>query len=274
MHKYPGPGSPAPEETRAAVLGEFGGLGFKVDGHTWAGNTWGYRGMESIEKLTRQYVKLWRGVYELKESPGLSAAVYTQTTDVEYEGNGLLTYDRAVIKMPVQPVRDANQGRFPPEPKALVLVPTAQAEPTTWRYVTEQPEDEWFTPGFDDSTWKEASGGFGSQGTPGAVVRTEWTTRDIWLRREFDLAGANNLKDVQLLVHHDEDAEIYLNGVQAAKLTRFTTAYEEVGVTPDALRALKPGRNVMAVHCRQRTGGQYIDVGIVSYAPLGAGVGQ
>jgi hypothetical protein len=268
MHRYPGPGSPAPESTRAAVLGEFGGLGFKVDGHTWAGNTWGYRGMETLEKLTRQYGKLWRGIYDLKKSPGMSAAVYTQTTDVEYEGNGLLTYDRAVIKMPVNLVSNANQGRFPPEPKAIVLAPTAQSEPVTWRYVTERPGDDWFTAGFDDSMWKEAPGGFGSNGTPGAVVRTEWTTSDIWLRREFTLPETE-FKDLQLLVHHDEDAEIYLNGVQAAKLARFTTDYEEAGITAEALKTLKPGRNVMAVHCRQTSGGQYIDAGILSYEPVG-----
>mgnify|MGYP001562791093 CR=1 FL=1 len=75
MHRYPGPGSPPPEPNRAAVLGEFGGLGFKVDGHTWAGKTWGYRGMDSVPKLTRQYVKLLQGVYELKKSPGLSASI-------------------------------------------------------------------------------------------------------------------------------------------------------------------------------------------------------
>ena len=74
MHRYPG-GSPPPEPNRAAVLGEFGGLGFKVDGHTWAGKTWGYRGMDSVPKLTRQYVKLLQGVYELKKSPGLSASI-------------------------------------------------------------------------------------------------------------------------------------------------------------------------------------------------------
>ncbi|MBU6398900.1 MAG: glycoside hydrolase family 2, partial [Verrucomicrobia bacterium] len=92
MHRYPGPGSPKPEPDRAAVLGEFGGLGYKVDGHTWAGRTWGYRGMASVEVLRRQYARLLRGVYALREDPGLSAAVYTQTTDVEYEGNGLMTY--------------------------------------------------------------------------------------------------------------------------------------------------------------------------------------
>src|SRR6185436_1040068 len=119
---------------------------YKVDGHTWAGKTWGYRGMESVDKLSRQYVKLLRGVYSLKEKPGLSAAVYTQTTDVEYEGNGLLTYDREVVKMAIDTVAAANRGQFPPEPKLVVLSPTAQADPVLWHYTTNRPPEGWVMP--------------------------------------------------------------------------------------------------------------------------------
>ncbi|HMC27058.1 MAG TPA: glycoside hydrolase family 2 TIM barrel-domain containing protein [Verrucomicrobiae bacterium] len=266
MHRYPGPGSPNPEDKRAAVLGEFGGLGFKIDGHTWAGRTWGYRGMESIDKLTRQYTKLLRGVYRLKDSPGLSAAVYTQTTDVEYEGNGLMTYDREVIKMPVEAVAAANRGKFPPEPAKTVLTPTAQTEPVVWRYTTEKPPDDWFKPEFDASSWKQGKAGFGTKGTPGAIVGTEWSTADIWLRREFT-PPAGEFRDVALSMHHDEDAEVYINGVLAARPRRFTSDYDDVDVAPEAVKALKPGKNVLAVHCHQTTGGQYIDVGIISYGP-------
>ena len=99
IHAYPGPQSPNPESTRAAVLGEFGGLGLKVDGHTWTNKTWGYRGTADSADLTAKYEKLLQGVWQFKEKPGLSAAVYTQTTDVETEANGLMTYDRAVVKM-------------------------------------------------------------------------------------------------------------------------------------------------------------------------------
>lgn len=264
MHSYPGPGSPKPEDTRAAVLGEFGGLGFKVDGHTWAGSTWGYRGMSSIERLARQYVKLLRGVYALNESPGLSAAVYTQTTDVEYEGNGLLTYDREIVKMPLDVVASANRGRFPPEPKTLVLSPTAKSEVVTWRYTTEKPTDDWFQPAFDASKWKEGRAGFGTKGTPGAVIGTEWNTPDIWLRREFRVQ-TTAFRELALLMHHDEDAEVYINGVAASSVKRHTSDYEEFDLLPDAVKALKPGKDVIAVHCHQTTGGQYIDVGIVSY---------
>ena len=264
MHRYPGPGSPKPEDQRAAVLGEFGGLGFKVDGHTWAGSTWGYRGMESIEKLTRQYVKLLRGTYGLKESPGLSAAVYTQTTDVEYEGNGLLTYDRAVIKMPVATVAAANRGQFPPEPKKIVLSPTSQTEPVKWRYTTEKPADDWSKPDFNDSAWKEAPGGFGTRMTPGSAVHTEWNTPDIWLRREFNISDLKG-GDLGLLMHHDEDAEVYINGVLASSVKRYISDYEEFDPKPEAAKALKSGKNILAVHCQQTTGGQYIDVGVFRY---------
>ena len=262
VHAYPGPGSPTPEPDRAAVLGEFGGLGLGIPDHTWTKQTWGYRGMASREMLTRQYLRLLRKVWELKDSPGLSAAVYTQTTDVETECNGLMTYDRAVIKPDVVKIADANRGVFPPPPEIKVLAPTAQKEAVVWSYTFEKPPANWFSPAFDASAWAEGPGGFGTKGTPGSIVRTEWKGADLWLRREFTL-GQEERKSVQLLMHHDEDAEVYLNGVLAAKVTGYTTDYEEFEISPEAKAALKPGRNVMAVQCHQTAGGQYIDVGLI-----------
>jgi beta-galactosidase/beta-glucuronidase len=112
MHNYPGPGSPPPEPARAAVLGEFGGLGLPVKGHLWTDKSWGYRGMASKEELTRNYVELWRKVWQLKDNPGLSAAVYTQWTDVEAECNGLFTYDRKVLKVDMRQAVRAHLGNF------------------------------------------------------------------------------------------------------------------------------------------------------------------
>jgi beta-galactosidase/beta-glucuronidase len=71
IHKYPGPAAPPVEEDRAPVLGEFGGLGLGVDGHTWAKKHWGYRGMASREDLTERYVKLLRKLHALKVREGL-----------------------------------------------------------------------------------------------------------------------------------------------------------------------------------------------------------
>ena len=93
-------------------------------------------------------------------------------------------------------------------------------------------------------------------------MRTEWSGSDIWMRREFTLP-AGKITNPQLLIHHDEDAEIYINGVLAAKVAEFTTDYEVMEINAAGKAALKQGLNTLAVHCHQTRGGQYIDVGIV-----------
>jgi hypothetical protein len=262
IHVYPGPGAPPADSKRAGVLGEFGGLGLGVDSHTWAKKTWGYQGTSSKADLTRKYERLMQSAWKLHKEKGLSAAVYTQLTDVETEANGLVTYDRIVLKVDLARVAAVNGGDFSKMPYVETVVPTSQAKGLTWRYSLGKPEANWFKPDFDDSKWKEGEGGFGTKGTPGAVVRTEWKTDDIWIRRSFDLPkGA--FDDLHLFIHHDEDAEVYLNGVLAAKVAGFTTDYGEESISPEARKALKPGRNTIAIHCKQTTGGQYIDAGII-----------
>ena len=113
IHSYPVPKAAAPEAARAVVVGEFGGLGLKLDGHTWQKEHWGYKGASDSADLTRQYEELLRVVYGLAESPGISAAIYTQITDVEIECNGLMTYDRAVTKIDVARAAAANRGPAP-----------------------------------------------------------------------------------------------------------------------------------------------------------------
>ena len=100
------------------------------------------------------------------------------------------------------------------------------------------------------------------------MLRTEWRTRDIWLRREFLIpadAAPATAHSFALRLHHDEDAVVYLNGVEAARLSRWTSGYIETPITAGAARTLRAGRNVMAIHCRQNTGGQYIDAGLIQF---------
>ncbi len=264
MHSYPGPDSPKPEARRAAVLGEFGGLGLAVEGHQWAVRSWGYKGTQSVEALTRGYEKLLAKSWELKDTAGLSAVIYTQLTDVETEGNGLLTYDREINKIVPERAAAVNTGKRPPAPVIKEWVPTSQAEGVQWRFTLEQPAADWAAPAFDDTSWKQGPGGFGSQGMPGAVVRSEWKSPAIWLRREFEWSAAKDVEPV-LWVYHDEQVEIFINGVLAGKADGFSTEFEELAMTPASIAALKPGKkNVLAVHCQQTTGGQFIDVGIVT----------
>lgn len=157
------------------------------------------------------------------------------------------------------------QGRWAPvaiPPPRRMVVPSGQQAPVRWRYTLEEPSKDWFTPGFDDSNWKEGPAGFGTQGTPGAVIRTEWSTKRIWLRQRVTLPG-RPLNNPRLLLIYDEDPTVYLNGVLAASLTGWTTAYDEAGISPAAAATLKPGTNLVAVCASQTYGGQSIDVGLV-----------
>ena len=114
IHSYPGPDMPEVEEKRAIVLGEFGGLGLPVENHTWLEkDNWGYRNYTTVKDLTEGYGNLYRELQWMIKD-GLSAAVYTQTTDVEIEVNGLMTYDRDVIKMNPEEVKKINAGYLPP----------------------------------------------------------------------------------------------------------------------------------------------------------------
>ncbi len=261
MHSYPGPECSQPEIDRASVLGEFGGLGLGLPGHTWSQKTWGYQPMPDIATFISRYSKMLDRVHFLNNAFGLSAAVYTQTTDVETECNGLMTYDRAVSKLPPALLRAANQGTVREKP-LRVIAPNALYARVTWKYTTSDPGSNWFAPAFNDTVWKKGIAGFGTEVTPGVAVGTTWNTRDIWLRREFTL-GHEDLRDAQLQINHDEDAEVYLNGVLATRVSSFSTNYVETGINTDAADTLKPGLNRMAVHCHQTTGGQFIDVGII-----------
>lgn len=261
-HVYPGPGGSPPEENRASVLGEFGGLALGVDGHTWTPAFWGYQGTSSQADLTRRYERLLRKVWKLRDEPGLSAAVYTQITDVESECNGLFSYDRRVLKVDPQRVKNANEGNAGPEPKQTPVVPTALDQPIRWRYTLSPPPRDWTKPGFDDASWREGAAGFGTEGTPGAKIGTVWNSPEIWLRRSFRLPNSNRDR-WHLLVHHDEDVEIYVNGVLAGRASGYVTEYDLLDLTPEGRAALKTGENTLAVHCKQTGGGQYIDVGFV-----------
>lgn len=264
VHRYPGPFSPVPTEQRAAVLGEFGGLGFPLEGHTWQEKAnWGYRSFTDQKSLTDAYIDLFEQLHPMIASPGLSAAIYTQTTDVETEVNGLMTYDRKVMKIPVAIAAKAHQELHQPAQKTRIVVPSSQTDAQTWKYTLEKPSGNWEAASFQAEDWKSGPGGFGEKSTPGSVVRSEWKSNDIWLRRSFELKSIP--RKLRLSIHHDEDAEVYFNGVLATKVTGYSTNYHLIRVTPESVAALKEGTNLLAVHCKQTGGGQYIDVGLVEF---------
>jgi hypothetical protein len=117
LHNYPEPLMPDPElfgKKRVLVLGEYGGLGLPIENHTWqTKNNWGYQTFKNKEELLNRYAEFINRMPNLI-SKGLSAAVYTQTTDVEVETNGLMTYDRRDIKIPVEKLKELHSKLYNP----------------------------------------------------------------------------------------------------------------------------------------------------------------
>jgi beta-galactosidase len=130
-----------------------------------------------------------------------------------------------------------------------------------WKYVLAKPMDGWSLPTFDDSRWRKGKGGFGTRGTPGARVATNWSSRNIWLRKSTPLDSIPT--ELALYMHHDEDVDVYINGILATSQQGFSTGYKIVPLLDKAKRSIQLGTNLIAVHCRQTIGGQFIDVHLV-----------
>jgi hypothetical protein len=266
LHSYPGPGMFPVMGDRISVLGEFGGLGLPLPDHLWWNQkNWGYRTFKTSEELETAYVQLMAKLRPLI-GRGLAAAVYTQTTDVEGEVNGLITYDRTQVKIDAALLAKLHAALYvPPVPvKAVVVVPTGEKEAVTWRYTTEAPAAGWNTTAADISTWPEGAAGFGTSTTPNTTVRTEWKTGDIWLRRTVTLPAGRHT-DPHLRVFHDEDVTVWLDGKELFKTVGYVGEYVDY---PIPAAALVPGDHVLSVHCHQTQGGQYIDLGIVDLQPV------
>ncbi|HWH68481.1 MAG TPA: glycoside hydrolase family 2 TIM barrel-domain containing protein, partial [Candidatus Sulfotelmatobacter sp.] len=140
------------------------------------------------------------------------------------------------------------------------LLPVAPVKPVVWRYTTNAPAAGWERESFDAGAWASGPSGFGTD-VPHHRSRTRWTSPDIWLRTSFDVAGEMP-GELKLVLYHDEDVEVYLNGERLFAETGFYPDYKEVLLPTEIGRRLKPAGNVLAVHCRQHEGGQYIDVGL------------
>lgn len=132
----------------------------------------------------------------------------------------------------------------------------------TWTYTLKRPAEGWQMPDFQAVGWTESFGGFGTPDTPGSRVGTRWQTNDIWIRKTFQWAG--DTSTAALLIHHDENAQVFINGQQVASLKGFLDDYILVTLSARSIAAIKQGENTLAVHCHQNTGGQFIDAHVVN----------
>lgn len=252
------------------VEGEFGGHGWPVEGHLWKSDArnWGYGGLPKSKEEWQSRYQTSIAMLAALRSQGIAAGVYTQTTDVEGEINGLLTYDR-VKKLDTAWLRKQSELLLS-APTALgakqQLLTTAESQPQTWQITTTAPSDGWMQPDFDSRGWKEGLSGFGAgnPAPPRHRIQTEWSTPEIWLRGSFELAEVPSDR-LYLRLYHDEDCVVYLNGREVARCNGFVTNYFDVAL--NAQEVLRAGKNVIAIYCRQTGGGQYIDAGLYVARP-------
>jgi hypothetical protein len=144
--------------------------------------------------------------------------------------------------------------------KPVILLQNATGKGTQWNYLERLPPAEWIEVGYNDQDWKSGLSGFGTKGTPGSHVRTVWKSKDLWLRTTFRLAAIP--KTLRMTLHHDEDVKVYLNGKLVFQKAGHVSRYQTHDITRESADVLQTGKNVIAVHCRQTTGGQYIDLGL------------
>ncbi len=265
-HAYPDPAFPINDkrfDDYVKVVGEFGGHGMPIEGHLWNKDSpnWGYGGLpKDLAEWKQRYTRSIGVLVGLRKR-GVCAGVYTQTTDVEVEINGLRTYDRLNKVEPswLKPLSDLLLNT-PDVVKATVLMPTSEKQAQTWRFTTEAPAAGWESSDFNDAAWSQGKGGFGTRETPNTHVGTEWKSPDIWLRRDFQLTSLPK-GQVVLRLFHDDDTVVFLNGVKIVEVKNHTTGYVDFLIPQTGV--LKAGRNVLAIHTHQNTGGQFIDAGIV-----------
>ncbi len=282
------PSSVTPD-TRAAGLGAFGSLSQGVDGHVWHETTaFNYDPKQAVPALSDEYQTLLSSAWGLNASPGLSMAMYRQLNDVEGELDGLFTYDRAILKVDSARVQKSNAGeldklytvletsdvRGDPEYTPSGGVANYFNQGHLYRYTFDDPGAGWEKPGFDDSSWAKSQAPFGRGVIAGASYRSTWLGTDIWIRGDFSFAGPAG-GSTFLRVFHQNEVYAYVNGAFAASAAGSNSDYQDLLISSAAQASITSGTGLIAAHCRQTVGTQFLDVGLVlspTAAPLLAAV--
>ncbi len=153
-------------------------------------------------------------------------------------------------------------GQSPPQYRAVI--PTVREQPYRARYTRRQPAAGWEKAGFAATGWQEGPAPFSDQP---ALHGTEWTGGNIWVRRTVRVADPRTTGKLSVLMWHDDDAEVYLNGVLLTRQARWNNHYDYFAVPEAARRALKKGENVLALHANSPMGGEYLDAGLYEELP-------
>ncbi len=189
---------------------------------------------------------------------------------------GLALYGATMGQWPMDPtlLLELTPGATKPEESAKAVNAIASRAETLikagpngaeWRYSSTDPGDGWRAVDYDDSAWSIGKAGFGTNGTPNARLGTDWTTADIWLRTRVEVPKGFEKAPAWLMLHHDEDVEVYVNGNMLVERKGYLRDYERIPLTPEQRKLFRAGKeNVIAMHCHQTSGGQFVDLGLIA----------
>jgi len=157
---------------------------------------------------------------------------------------------------------DGNAYRFmgTEELPLKPYVKTADAEAWIGKYTFDQPTEGWEKVKYADTAWKEGKAAFGTRRQP--FLNTPWNTKDIWVRREIMINEDPSTLELYIEYSHDDVFELYINGVQVAKTGFANKNNVRIPLSVEAKKTLAIGKNIMAAHCHNTTGGGYVDFGI------------
>lgn len=243
-HHYPGPGMEPPSRNkgRAIVLGEFGGLGLVIKDYIWDPNkrNWGYKTYLERDKLISEYTEMMYNM-QLMVPRGLAAAVYTQTTDVEGEVNGLMTYDRKVMKIPVDLLKKLHSPMYKePDGNISFINKENETAPNRFKIFRGVVDKNWIQGNSTSNFVDNSSSEFLKKG------------ESIYAYQEFNIDDMPEGLGVKLFGFGD--AKIYLNGQLIWEEDKIRTKrhYDEINIS-DKIDLLKKGNNRIAVECTNAT---------------------
>ncbi|MEA4983663.1 MAG: glycoside hydrolase family 2 TIM barrel-domain containing protein, partial [Paludibacter sp.] len=238
IHNYPATSMIFPQYcgNRISVLGEFGGLGLPVKEHLWNPNmrNWGYKNMDGSVDFVNDYSRL---IYDLETliAQGLSAAIYTQTTDVEGEVNGLITYDRKVIKLPAPFLNILHSRLFKtPAAKTVTLIADSQNGPQQDREITLNGVKQ--------------------------TVKTPYTIKgDATVTAVHKFKTDKLFANLSLWLNVNDYAKVKLNGVTVLdQPVRYTRHYNQYNISNFASYLIK-GENILEIEVSQKENGKNME---------------
>lgn len=156
---------------------------------------------------------------------------------------------------------DKNYYRFLGhlEDKYKSILPTADESSYNVKYTELAPGTDWNTIDYNDIGWKQGEAPFGDDQSQ---VKTLWKSKDLWIRREFEIDNLN-IDNLFLKINHDDNVEVFLNGVNIYSKKGWTDKFVFLDLKDAIKNNLKKGKNVLAIHCENTAGGSYLDAGIV-----------